>query len=85
MLEDSRVDPSAKDNQAIQGVAYYGQLNVVNRLLEDSRVDPSAGDNWAIRCAAKYGHFDVVNRLLEDKRVDPTVIADYIAKTKPRM
>ncbi len=73
LLEDSRVDPSAKDNYASRWASYYGHIEVVNRLLEDPRVDPSAVDNYAIRLASINGHIEIVKRLLEDSRVDQCV------------
>ena len=71
---DSRVDPSFKNNHAIQVASWNGHLVVVERLLQDERVNPSAGDNYAIKYAAGKGHLAVVDRLLQDKRVDPSMI-----------
>jgi hypothetical protein len=39
LLQDERVDPSARDNQAVRWAAENGYLTVVDRLLEDDRVD----------------------------------------------
>jgi hypothetical protein len=38
-LQSPRVDPSARDNDAVRVAAFYGHLAVVDRLLEDDRVD----------------------------------------------
>ena len=45
LLADPRVDPSAKDNQAIRRASQYGYTETVKLLLADPRVDPSADDN----------------------------------------
>jgi hypothetical protein len=63
LLKDSRVDPSAKDNEAIKLASYNGHKKVVEILLMDSRVDPSAQDNWALKWVFKNGHQDVFNML----------------------
>jgi hypothetical protein len=72
LLQDSRVDPSARSNEAIRKACENGQLGMVNRLLDDGRVDPSAMENDAIRGASQNGYLHVVNRLLQDQRVDPS-------------
>jgi len=53
LLEDSRVDPSAANNRAIQYASKNGHLKIVRILLEDFRVDPSAANNFAIHFASK--------------------------------
>ena len=72
LLKDSRVDPSADNNQAIQFASENGHLEVVRELLKDSRVDPSANNNYAIQDASENGHLEVVRELLKDSRVDPS-------------
>ncbi len=74
LLAHDRVDPSARNNEAIRVAARYGHLAVVNRLLAHDRVDPTADDNVAIRLAARYGHLAVVDRLLAHDGVDPTAV-----------
>jgi hypothetical protein len=71
LLADARVDPAARDNQAIQLVSQNGHATVVELLLADPRVGPAAGDNDSIRLASHNGHATVVRRLLADPRVDP--------------
>jgi hypothetical protein len=66
LLQDVRVDPSAKNNEAVRMASQFG------RLLQDERVDPSANNNYAIGFGAQNGHLDVVERLLQDVRVDPS-------------
>ena len=77
LLRDSRIDPSAHDNFAIQWMSSYGQLRIVELLLQDKRVNPCATDHAAIRWAKEYGHRAVVELLLKDKRVDPWTIVDW--------
>ncbi|KAI8891863.1 ankyrin repeat-containing domain protein, partial [Globomyces pollinis-pini] len=72
LLSDSRVDPSASNNQAIRYAAHKGHLQVVKLLIADSRVDPSADNNDAICYAAHKGHLQVVELLIADSRVDPS-------------
>ena len=68
-----RLNPSEKDNAAIQAAAAKGHAGVVEALLKfDIRINPSANYNYAIRAAACEGHADVVTALLSDERVDPT-------------
>jgi ankyrin repeat protein len=73
-LEDPRVDPSARNNRALEWGMINDHLHVVNRLLDDPRVDPRVdrGVNNILSIAATRGNIDIVNRLLEDPRVDPT-------------
>ncbi len=51
LLQDERVDPTVRDNQAIRYAALDGHTGVVALLLP--RVDPTAEDNYAIQNAAK--------------------------------
>jgi hypothetical protein len=67
LLQDSRVDPSAEDNQALIAACEGRNVEVVKLLLGDPRVDPSD----AIRFAIADGHLEVVKLLLADSRVDP--------------
>ena len=75
LLQDSRVDPSAHENEAIRTAAYHGHLAVVEVLLGDIRVDPSVHENDAIRMAAQQGDVDTVSALLCDVRVNPAAQA----------
>ncbi len=81
LLADPRVDPSAKDNEAIQLASEYGYAESVKLLLADPRSDPSAKDNEAIKLASKKGHIEVVKLLLgSDKinlQVKTQVLKDY--------
>ncbi|PRP76167.1 putative ankyrin repeat protein [Planoprotostelium fungivorum] len=72
LLSDSRMDPSAQNNEAIIKAAHGGHSETVRLLLSDSRVDPSAQDNEAIKLAARYGHTEAVRLLMSDSRVDPS-------------
>jgi ankyrin repeat protein len=72
LLNDSRVDPSDDNNQAIRKACCFGHYKIVELLLNDSRVDPSANYNEAIRKACCYGYFEIVKILLNDSRVDPS-------------
>ncbi|UCG51380.1 MAG: ankyrin repeat domain-containing protein, partial [Candidatus Latescibacterota bacterium] len=72
LLKGKRVDPSARDNEAILYAAQFGHTEIVELLLKDPRVDPSANRNAAIRRAAENGHVGIVELLLKDPRVDPS-------------
>ena len=63
LLEDPRVDPSARANYALRYASKNGHLDVVDRLLEDPRVDRSADNYAAIKWARKNNHPNVVERL----------------------
>ena len=39
LLKDSRVDPSARDNQAIQLASKNGHSEIIQELLKDKRVE----------------------------------------------
>ena len=72
LLEDTRIDPSGNNNEAIIYASYGGHFKVVELLLQYSRVDPSANNNYAIRFASTRGYLEIVELLLRDQRVDPT-------------
>ena len=76
LLQDARVDPSAKDpsdwDNAIQLASQNGHGDIVRLLLQDSRVDPSANSSYAICTASANGHEGIVRLLLQDSRVDPS-------------
>jgi ankyrin repeat protein len=62
LLEDPRVDPTARNNEAIRMASENGHIEVVELLLENNRVDPTT----AIFNASKNGHIDVIQLLLEN-------------------
>lgn len=72
LLQDTRVNPTAEDNEAIMVASSHGHADIVELLLKDGRADPTTDDNWPICEASKYGYTNVVKLLLEDGRVDPT-------------
>jgi hypothetical protein len=76
------IDPSARENLAVQGAARNGRINVVKLLLQDERVNPAARDNFAVNYAACIGYCDVLEVLLADARVDGT---DAISTAHPRV
>ena len=51
-----KVDPSARDNDAIIEAARRGNLAIVELLLKDSRVDSTAQGNTAARQASQASH-----------------------------
>ena len=61
LLKNSKVDPSANDNQAIGIASQHGHVKIVKLLLEDKRVDPSDNKNYAIRIANQMGHKKVLS------------------------
>ena len=71
-----KVDPTARDNQAIINASENGHVKVVELLLKDGRVDPTAQNNQAIINASIIGRTKVVELLLawkgqKGERVDP--------------
>lgn len=69
-LIESGLDPSIKNNHAIQIAAYSNHVEIVNRLLFDKRVDPSVDNNSLIMLASHYGNLSTIEILLLDPRVD---------------
>ena len=78
----ARVDPTAKDNQAIRRASQNGHIEIVRLLLSDSRVDPSANDNYAIIWASLYDNIEVLKLLLSDYRADLDICAIVWASRK---
>jgi ankyrin repeat protein len=77
LLQDKRVDPTARANRAIEAACENGHLDVLKVLLTDKRADPSSSKQHPIRIASYYGYADIVRELLQDERVDPTVENNY--------
>ena len=76
LLQDSRIDPSAQNNNFIILASKYGHLEIVKLLLQDFRVDPSAQNNKAIKKACKNNHFEIVEILMKDRRFRKIIIDD---------
>ncbi len=72
LLKDPRVDPSARNNDAVVVAVYKGNEEIVELLLQDPRVDPAANDSASIIMAALHGGADIVKLLLRDSRIDPS-------------
>jgi hypothetical protein len=85
LLNDPRVDPSAKDQEPLKRAARNGHVDTVKVLLNDSRVDPSALHQRSLKLAAGNGHVDIVKVLLNDPRVDPTVLNERFLKNCPNI
>lgn len=74
LLQDSRIDPSIDDNQAIKTAAKNGYLEIVKLLLQDPRVDPCADNNYALYYAEQNGHTEIAQLIRQDKRYHDTSI-----------
>jgi hypothetical protein len=72
LLNDDRVNPSARRSEALRLAAYHNHVSTLRLLLDDGRGDPSAGRDEAIRCASSNGHVECVRLLMLDWRVDPS-------------
>eukprot|EP00586_Coscinodiscus_wailesii_P002507 CAMPEP_0172484750 /NCGR_PEP_ID=MMETSP1066-20121228/12336_1 /TAXON_ID=671091 /ORGANISM="Coscinodiscus wailesii, Strain CCMP2513" /LENGTH=311 /DNA_ID=CAMNT_0013249471 /DNA_START=128 /DNA_END=1063 /DNA_ORIENTATION=- len=72
LSDDSRVNPSHNDDQAIIWASESGHLDLVLELLKNPRVNPEAQDNRSIFEASAKGHLSIVRALLKDSRVDPS-------------
>jgi hypothetical protein len=70
LLEDPRVDPSAKANEALASTIKNGNLAAVDVLLGDARIDPSMHNCAAFYDAVNAGYPAIVDRLMADPRVD---------------
>jgi ankyrin repeat protein len=77
LLQDARVNHSARDNYAIKLASDNGHVEIVKLLLQYGRADPSAQNNLAIKLASQNGHVLVVKLLLQDSRVDPSAQNNY--------
>ena len=78
LLQDDRVDPSARNNLAIKEAARYGEVDIVEILLHDQRVDPSASDNLALSLASRYGKINLVDKFINS--IESMDIAHYNGK-----
>ena len=76
LLKDKRVNPSDRNNWAIQLASQNGYFDIFKLLLEDNRVDPSDKNNCAIILASHNGHVAIVNLLWQDQRVKDTLKVD---------
>ncbi|KAJ1559996.1 hypothetical protein HK096_010427, partial [Nowakowskiella sp. JEL0078] len=68
LMKDSRVDPSANNNELLLIATVIGHHALLKLLLSDSRVDPSD----SIIVAAQQGNLETMIILLNDYRVHPT-------------
>jgi hypothetical protein len=91
-FQDHRVDPSAKENEAIGKACKFGHKEIVEILMRDSRVNPSDSFNRALRVVL-YSNYsesvqlEILKRLLRDRRVDPNSGGDhllFVAKKKDK-
>jgi ankyrin repeat protein len=69
LLPGHKVNPAARDNNAIILASIKGHTKIVKLMLADHRVNPAAHNNRAIKIASENGHTEVVNLLLNDPRV----------------
>jgi ankyrin repeat protein len=68
LAQDTRVDPSANHNYALQLACFYGHKETVHFLLSLPTIDPSDNDNNSIQFAVSSGHTCIVEMLLKDPR-----------------
>lgn len=76
LLNDSRVNPSARRSEALRLAAYHNQATTLRVFLDDGRADPSACHDEAIRWVSSNGHVECVRLLMFDWRVDPSAQDD---------
>lgn len=69
LLDDTRLDPSIKKNEAIITAAENGYIEIVKELLKDTRVNPTDFNNASITRAARKGHLEVTKALMD--KVNP--------------
>jgi hypothetical protein len=62
-----RNDPRLKE-YLFDMAAYYGNAELIERLLKDFTVDPAHNNNRPLRVAVSRGHLDVVALLARDAR-----------------
>lgn len=68
LLDNGRIDPTARDNGALRVACECGSLSVVQALLRDPRVEPSARE-FLLACK---GRLMVVEALLKHPKIDPS-------------
>jgi hypothetical protein len=69
LLLDNRVDPSARDNEAIKVASKNGHTKIIEILIASERVDPTAQNNAAIRLARLHRQESSIQALLKNDRV----------------
>lgn len=72
LLADSRIDPSANNNEAVYQAAKLPDPSILRLLLIDSRVNPAVDDNEPLIKAAELGNIETLRILLNDPRTDPS-------------
>ncbi|KAJ3276829.1 hypothetical protein HDV01_002884 [Terramyces sp. JEL0728] len=72
LLFKTTLDPSVRNNLAIQHACENGHFGIVKLLLTDPRVDPNDADGLGLSYAAERGYLDICKLLLQDERVDPS-------------
>lgn len=80
LLLDDRVDPSARDNEAVIVAAKNGHSKIIALLIATEKVDPTAKNNTAIRLARLHGRHEAIQALLKNDRVrslEPCTVDKY--------
>lgn len=72
LLKDPRVNPEARDNEALFRALKKKNWQVVSTLLLDKRVDCSSRQNNALIEVIKAGKTRLAKIILDDSRVDPS-------------
>ncbi|ORY50471.1 hypothetical protein BCR33DRAFT_713264 [Rhizoclosmatium globosum] len=68
-LLDPRVDPSAKENDALHQAIVQGHNGIFKLLLADPRVNPVVGE--LLFGTARYNRLEMMDLVLQDPRVTP--------------
>ncbi|PRP77640.1 ankyrin repeat domain-containing protein 44 [Planoprotostelium fungivorum] len=71
LLDNTKVNPAASDNQALKFCVANGHVEATKLLLSDPRVDPSDG-NFVPKYVASSGSPELLELIIRDERVDPT-------------
>jgi hypothetical protein len=66
LLQDPRIDPTAKNNAALRNASENNFVDVIRVLLADGRANPAAKQNAAIKHAIDNGNVEIVRLLLAD-------------------
>jgi len=72
LLNDTRVNPSDQDNEALRNASARGHFEIVKLLISNPKLTFSDISSDAIVQASKNGHLEIVKLLLNDPRVNPT-------------